>query len=181
MSKDNDLFILDKLNNSETFEEGFNLLVNTYKERLYWHINKITENHEDTDEVLQQTFIKVFRYIKNFRNDSKLYTWLYRIATNEAIYYSKKNKWKNRNRIELDQLNQSTVDINERSSEEILNILNNAIETLPVQQRKVFIYRYYDELSYNEIAEIMNLSEGGLKANYHHAVKKVEAYIKKKY
>lgn len=181
MHKDNDLFVLNKLKNSETFEEGFKMLVNLYKEKLYWHIRRFVNIHEDADEVLQNTFIKVFKNIKNFRADSKLYTWLYKIASNESLSYIKKNsKIININDI-VNQTNLSTNNFNDFSSDEILIILKKAMDKLPEKQKTVFIYRYFDGLSYNDISEIMKISVGGLKANYHHAVKKIEEFIKQHY
>jgi RNA polymerase sigma factor (sigma-70 family) len=179
-NKDTEKKILSQLRNSQSFERGFSTLVQSYQERLYWHIRKMVTLHDDADEVLQITFIKIFKGIINFRGDSKLYTWLYRIATNECLTFLKKRK------------KYATVDLDNEESgifntlkadtyfdgDEATIILNNALETLPVKQKQVFIMRYYDQLSYKDISEMLGTSVGGLKASYHHAVKKIESFVK---
>lgn len=179
-NKDTEKNILSQLRNSQSFERGFRMLVQEYQERLYWHIRNMVNNHDDTDEVLQNTFIKVFKGFKNFRGDSKLYTWLYRIATNECLSFLKK---RNKN---------TTVDIDNEDiglmhvmkadsyfdSEQATELLNKALDSLPVKQRQVFIMRYYDQLSYKDISAMLDTSVGGLKASYHHAVKKIEIFVK---
>jgi RNA polymerase sigma factor (sigma-70 family) len=162
-------------------ERGFRLLMQTYQERLYWHIRGFVQTHEDTDEVLQNTFVKVYRGIQQFRNESKLFTWLYRIATNESLTFLKKNKKRNLD-LSLDDEdtnigNTLAADI-DIDSKYIQKVLDKAIAQLPDKQRIVFNMRYYEALSYTEISNLLGTSEGALKASYHHAIKKIEQYIK---
>ncbi|MCH2022225.1 MAG: RNA polymerase sigma factor [Saprospiraceae bacterium] len=178
--KDKEKNILLQLRNSQSFEKGFRLLVQTYQERLYWHIRKMVTIHDDADEVLQNTFIKIFKGFKNFRGDAKLYTWLYRIATNECLTFLKKRK------------KHSTVDLDNEETgityslkadsyfcgDDAVVILNKALDILPEKQKQVFVMRYYDQLSYKDMSEMLDTSVGGLKASYHHAVKKIERYVK---
>jgi RNA polymerase sigma factor (sigma-70 family) len=172
--------ILSQLRKPQSFEKGFRFLVQTYQERLYWHIRQMVNLHDDADEVLQNTFIKVYRGIKNFRGDAQLYTWMYRIATNEALTFLKKEK--KRATVGLDNEESGLIGTLEADKyfdgDKAILLLQEALEKLPKKQRQVFVFRYYDELSYNEISEIVGTSVGGLKASYHHAVKKIEAYVK---
>lgn len=166
----------------QTKEKGFRVLVLQYQERLYWHIRKIVKIHEDTDDVLQNVFIKIYRNISKFKGDSKLYTWLYRIATNESLTFIKK---KQRNTTEtIDnpdfKLSERLVADSIMESETIQDILQKAVATLPEKQKLIFNMRYFDEMSYQNISKILGTSEGGLKASYHHAAKKIEAFIKNK-
>ena len=173
--------LVSELKDSETRSKAFEVLVNTYKQRLYWHIRRIVMNHDDADDVLQNTFIKVFRNIDGFKNDSKLYTWLYRIATNEALTFLRAKSKK---------LRLSDGDLQDKMIEnlpadvyfegdEIQLQLQKAISTLPEKQKLVFQMKYFEELKYTEISEILETSVGGLKASYHLAVKKIEAFLKK--
>lgn len=170
--------ILAMINLPSKEELGFKQLVLKYQEVLYSHLKRMLDNHDDVNDVLQNTFIKVFRNVKNFEAKSKLYTWIYRIATNEAITYLNKKK---RNRV--DSLDDHTY-LNDVKSdtladaEQISLILQNAIAKLPDKQKTVFLLRYYEEMSYQDISEILGTSIGGLKASYHHAVKKIEVHIK---
>lgn len=171
--------ILDLVASATSKEAGFRLLMTTYQERLYWHIRRLVTVHEDTDDVLQNTFVKVYRNIEKFEGGSKLYTWLYRIATNETITFLNK---RNKNRSE--QLDGLDHDLSEKisadpywSGDQAQLILQLAIDTLPDKQKAVFTMRYYDETPYKEMSEILETSEGALKASYHHAVKKIEHYI----
>ena len=178
--KDTEKNILLQLRDAQSFEKGFRLLVQTYQERLYWHIRKMVTIHDDADEVLQNTFIKTFKGFKNFRGDAKLYTWLYRIATNECLTFLKKRK--RHSTVELD--NEESGIANSLKADSYFNgddaivVLNKALDILPKKQKQVFIMRYYDELSYKDISEMLNTSVGGLKASYHHAVKKIERFVK---
>ena len=158
-------------------ERGFRLLMQTYQERLYWHIRGFVQTHEDTDEVLQNTFIKVYRGIHQFRNESRLFTWLYRIATNESLTFLKKTKRQNLD-LSLDDEhtnigNTLSADTN-LDSKYIQKVLDKAIAQLPDKQRIVFNMRYYEALSYAEISNLLGTSEGALKASYHHAIKKIK-------
>ncbi len=172
--------LLNELKQLETQAKAFEVLVNTYKERLYWHIRRIVLNHDDTDDVLQNTFIKVFKNIDGFKGDSKLYSWMYRIATNEALTFLKKNS--NKLGISNSELQDKMVSNLQADvyfeGDEIQLKLQKAIATLPEKQKLVFNMKYYQEMKYEEISEILNTSVGGLKASYHLAVKKVESFLK---
>ncbi len=161
--------------------EAFDLIVNQYKKQLYWHIRKIVILHEDTDDVLQNTFIKVWRYLENFKQDSKIYTWLYRIATNEAITFINNKKKKSEEPIEnYEYYLSNTLESDEYfEGNEAQLILQKAILTLPEKQRIVFNMKYFDEIKYEDMSEILETSTGALKASYHHAVKKIESFIKR--
>lgn len=160
---------------------AFNLLVEQYKERLYWLIRKIVISHDDTDDVLQNTFIKVWNGLSKFRKESKLYTWLYRIATNEALAFLKKK----RTRFFL-----PIVDVEGKmyesletdayfSGDDAQLELQKALLKLPEKQRIVFNLRYFEEMKYEEMSQVLDTSVGALKASYHHAVKKIEKDLSK--
>ena len=175
-----DAHILALLQQHGNYDQGFRLLVQQYRERLYFHIRRMVGNHEDADDVLQNCFVKVYRNIHRFQQKSKLYTWLYRIATNEALTFLEK-----RNRIATDSLdNEDTSWSNKLKADHFVNedktikILEKAIETLPDKQKAVFNLRYYDEMSYADMSEALETSQGALKASYHHAVKKIEIYVR---
>ena len=161
-------------------ETAFEQLVRKYQERLYWHIRKIVIGHEDADDVLQNTMIKVWRSIPEFRADSSLFTWLYRIATNEALTFLKQKKkrtfapWVDAERQMSERLKTDPW----FDGDEIRLKLQRAILKLPEKQRIVFNMKYYDDLKYEDMAEILGTSVGALKASYHHAVKKIEAMLK---
>lgn len=171
--------ILAQLRKTETFERGFSDLVQTYQERLYWHIRSIVGNHHAADEVLQNTFIKIYKGMANFRGESALYTWMHRIATNESLTFCKQQQ--KRATIALEDAPQvawsaqSTTSGLEGSA--ITQLLQQALATLPKKQQQVFQWRYYDAMPYKEMAAQTNTSVGALKASYHHAVKKIEAYV----
>ncbi len=172
--------IVEQLQNGERKEEAFSRLAALYKERLYWHIRHIVKNHEDANDVLQNTFIKIFRYIKNFKGDSKLYSWMYRIATNESITFI--NKKAKRLQLSSQEMQDYLVDNLESDvyfeGDKIQLALHKALSTLPEKQRQVFNMKYFQDLKYKEIAEILEVSEGACKSNYHHASKKIEEYLK---
>lgn len=169
--------ILAMATNPETREAGFRHLVITYQQRLYQVIRRQVTSHEDADDVLQNTFIKVFRHLEGFENRAELYTWMYRIASNEVINHLKSRK---RNRVE------ELGDKDQRQAEAYLNTddltetIESIIASLPERQQMVFRMRYYDELSYKDIAALLHLTEGALKASFHHAAKKVEEALKAK-
>ena len=175
-----EITLLQDLLNPKTKEKAFRKLISLYKERLYWHIRKIVISHDDADDVLQNTFIKIFKNIDKFNQDSKLYSWMYRIATNESITFINKRA-KERN-VDISEMGtQLTSDLdsdNWFSGDEIQLILQQAIATLPQKQQLVFNMKYFDELKYDEISEILETSVGALKASYFHAVKKIEHFIK---
>jgi RNA polymerase sigma-70 factor (ECF subfamily) len=169
-----------QLKQKEHQAKAFEVLVNTYKERLYWHIRRIVLNHDDTDDVLQNTFVKVFRNIDGFKGDSKLYSWMYRIATNEALSFLKSKSQK----LKLDNeqlMNKVVEDLRADvyfEGDEIQLKLQMAIATLPEKQKLIFNMKYFQEMKYEEISEILETSVGGLKASYHLASKKIEAFLK---
>ena len=171
---------IEQLQNVKTKEQAFRKLVTTYKERLYWHIRKIVVSHDDADDVLQNTFIKVFKGIDNFKQESQLFSWMYRIATNESITFI--NKRAKENNVDISDYQYNLVSNLDNDlhfdGDEIQIILQKAIKTLPTKQQLVFNMKYFDELKYKEISEILDTSEGALKASYFHAVKKIEDYIK---
>lgn len=177
-----EILLLAQLTNAKTKEKAFRELIKLYKERLYWHIRKMVISHDDADDVLQNTFIKIYRNIHKFNGKSKLFSWMYRIATNEAItFINKRAKERNIDISEMHEQLASTLESDIYfSGDEIQQILQRAIATLPQKQQLVFNMKYFDELKYNEISEILETSVGGLKASYFHAVKKIENYIKNK-
>ncbi len=159
---------------------AFRKLVSLYKQRLYWHIRNIVKNHDDTNDILQNVFIKVHKNIKKFKGDSKLYTWLYRIATNESITFL--NQKAKKYNITNEKLNQQLIlnleaDVYFESNEIQLK-LQKAIATLPQKQQLVFNMKYFQELKYKEMSEILETSIGALKTSYHLASKKIEGYLK---
>lgn len=172
--------LIDELKNPNTRERAFGVLVNTYKERLYWHIRRIVLNHDDADDVLQNTFIKVYRNIDGFKGESKLYSWMYRIATNESLTFLKQKSKKSG--ITDEELKTKMVENLEADvyfeGEEIQLKLQKALATLPDKQKLVFNMKYYQEMKYEEISEVLETSVGALKTSYHLAVKKIETYLK---
>ncbi len=180
MSEQNDKELLALFNNPETTKQGFNKIVRTYNERLYWHVRKIVISHDDADDVIQNTFVKVWKALPNFRGDAQLYTWLYRIATNEALSFLKKKKKHLFQSIDTVSYQlESQIDGSYFTGNEIEKKLQKAILTLPTKQRLVFNMKYFDELKYDEISEILGTSVGALKASYHHAKQKIEKYLNK--
>ena len=173
--------LIEQLINVQTKEKAFKELISLYKERLYWHVRKIVISHDDTDDVLQNTFIKIYKNIGKFKQESKLFSWMYRIATNEAItFINKRNKERKINISEVQEHLVSTLENDIYfSGEEIQGILQKAIASLPQKQQLVFNMKYFDNIKYTQISEILGTSVGALKASYFHAVKKIESYIKK--
>lgn len=163
----------------KTQNKAFRLLMNLYKERLYWHIRKIVLFHEDADDVLQNTFVKVYRNIGKFKGDAKLYTWLYRIASNEAFsFLAKKARQKSCSLEDYQQEIAATLVSDVFfTGDEIQKKLFEALATLPQKQQEVFRLKYFEEMKYNEIAAVLQKSVGGLKASYHLARKKIEQYL----
>ena len=168
--------LVHALQNPATQEAGFKILIKEYQQPLYWHIRKIVFDHEDADDVLQNTYIKVFKNIKNFRGESKLFSWMYRIATNEALTFIKQKSRKlglSLNEFNEKQVNQLEADVYFEGDAIALK-LQLAVANLPEKQRLIFNLKYYEELKYDEISEILETSVGALKASYHHAVKKIK-------
>ncbi|MGB7842861.1 MAG: sigma-70 family RNA polymerase sigma factor [Salinimicrobium sp.] len=172
--------LVAKLREASTREEAFRELLQLYQERLYWQIRNIVKNHEDTDDVLQNTFLKVFRNIDKFKGNSQLFSWMYRIATNEAITFL--NNRAKKHSITSEELQQQILENLENDvyfeGDEIQLKLQKAIATLPEKQQLVFNMKYFQELKYSEISEILETSVGALKASYHHATKKIEEFLK---
>ncbi len=160
-------------------QDALKLLMESYQERLYWHIRRILLCHDDTDDVLQNTIIKIWKGLENFKGDAKLYTWMFRIASNETFTFLEKNKKQKLN-----------IDISENfefkdpshpedlSGDEIQLKLEQAIATLPEKQRMVFHLKYFEEMKYSDISSVLGTSVGALKANYHLAAKKIEEFLK---
>ena len=173
--------ILEKFAKEESRNLAFNQLVRKYQQKVYWHIRKMVIDHEDADDLTQEVFIKVWKHLENFRQDAQLYTWLYRIATNECLNFLKSKKRKfflpiNDVEAELS----AKIDRQENlSGDEIQLKLQKALLKLPDKQRLVFNMKYYDEMTYEQISEILGTSVGALKASYHLAVKKIEDYVTK--
>lgn len=159
-------------------QEAFKLLMSTYQERIYWHIRRVVLTHEDTDDVLQNTLIKIWKGLGKFKGDSKLYTWIFRIASNETFTFLEKNK-KHQHQIDLDECYQFSGSTSDHiDGEFIQEKLEKALLEVPEKQRMVFHLKYFEDLKYSEISEIVGTSIGALKANYHLAVKKIEEFLK---
>ncbi len=171
--------ILHLFNSDSGQNAGFNRLLEKYQERTYWHIRKLVILHEDADDVCQDTFIKVFKNLNKFKEDSNLFTWIYRIATNESLNFLKKKKTKFLLPI-YDYENELISKLDDSSlidGEKVELELQKAILKLPEKQRIVFNLKYFEDLDYKQISEITNTSVGGLKASYHHAVTKIKKHI----
>ncbi|PWI30192.1 RNA polymerase subunit sigma-70 [Flavobacteriaceae bacterium LYZ1037] len=174
-----ELNLVEQLKSEDTKEAAFRELITQYKERLYWHIRNIVKSHDDTDDVLQNTFIKIFKNIHNFKGDSKLFSWMYRIATNESLTFIKQRaKHLQISNEEAQQLaiNNLKADVY-FEGDDIQYKLQLAIAKLPEKQQLVFNMKYFQDLTYKNMSDILETSEGALKASYHIASKKVEEYL----
>ncbi len=163
--------------------EGFNELVRRYQKKIYWVTRRIVGSHDEADDVVQDVFVKVYEKLADFRGDSEFYTWLYRIAVNTSFNTINKRKFKDL--FSFDEV-EMKPDLEQAADkfvlqEEYQTMLDDAIATLPTQQKAVFQMRYFDELPYQDIAKIMNRSEGGVKANFFHALNKIRIYMQKEY
>lgn len=171
--------LLEKFRVPESRNYAFNLLVRKYQQKIYWHIRKMVIDHDDTDDLTQETFIKVWQSLENFRGDAQLFTWIYRIATNECLNFL--NKKKKRFFLPIHDVDAellAKIDDNPLlGGDEIQLKLQKALLKLPEKQRLVFNMKYFDDLKYEEIADITNTSVGALKASYHLAVKKIEDFL----
>jgi RNA polymerase sigma-70 factor (ECF subfamily) len=176
-SDDKELLFLFK--NEATREAAFTRIIKKYQEKLYWHIRRMVVEHEDANDVMQNMFIKVWKNLDNFREDSQLYTWLYRIATNESLTFLEQQKKRSSSSLsdEGNNLSNKLQADKHFDGNKLEWKLQLAIQQLPDKQRAVFNLRYYDEMPYEEMSRVLETSEGALKASYHHAVKKVEDYI----
>jgi RNA polymerase sigma factor (sigma-70 family) len=174
-----DLELLLSFKKPATREQAFTGIIKKYQEKLYWHIRRMIVDHDDTNDVLQNMFIKVWKGLENFREDSQLYTWLYRIATNESLTFLSQQKKRNTvsmNDVENGLSNKLKSDSN-FDANKLEWKLQLGIQKLPEKQRLVFNLRYYDEMPYEEMSKVLDTSEGALKASYHHAAKKIEEFI----
>ncbi len=174
-----DIELVENLKSEKHKENAFRTLVSVYKERLYWHIRNIVKSHDDTDDVLQNTFVKIYKNINSFKGDSKLFSWMYRIATNESITFINKRA----KRLQISNEEAQNLAINNLKSDvyfegdAIQLKLQQAIATLPEKQQLVFNMKYFEDIKYKDMSEILETSEGALKSSYHIAVKKIEAYL----
>jgi RNA polymerase sigma factor (sigma-70 family) len=175
-----DIELLIQFREPATKEKAYTAIIKKYQEKLYWHIRRMVVDHDDANDVLQNVFIRVWKGLENFREDSQLYTWLYRIATNECLTFL--GQQKKRSSVSLsDDENALSNKIKADKHFDYNKLewkLQLAIQQLPEKQRVVFHLRYYDEMPYEEMSRILETSEGALKASYHHAVKKIEDYLK---
>jgi RNA polymerase sigma factor (sigma-70 family) len=174
-----DTELLLQFRNPPTKEKAFTAIIKKYQEKLYWHIRRMVVEHEDANDVLQNVFIRVWNGLENFREDSQLYTWLYRIATNECLTFLEQKKRKSAvslSDVESGLSNSIKADkyFDPNKLEWKLQL---AMQQLPEKQRIVFNLRYYDEMPYEQMSRVLETSEGALKASYHHAVKKIEDFI----
>jgi RNA polymerase sigma factor (sigma-70 family) len=176
---DNDSQLLEQFRKPQTREKAYTLLIKKYQEKIYWHIRRMVVEHEDANDVLQNVLIRVWNGLENFREDSQLFTWLYRIATNESLTFLEQQK--KRGSVSLSDMetglsNKIRAD-KHFDANKVEWKLQLAMQQLPEKQRIVFTLRYYDEMPYEEMSKVLETSEGALKASYHHAVKKIEEFM----
>lgn len=171
--------LLNQLKDRTTRRKAFSTLVEKYDEKLYWIIRHIVGTHEDADDALQNTFIKAWSKLDDFRGEANIGTWLHRIAVNEALNLIRKEKRYAGTDIDASDISNAFAD-EYFDGDEAEQMLREAMETLPEAQRAVFALKYYEDKQYKEISQILGTSEGGLKANYHHAVEKIKQFFKKK-
>jgi len=175
-----DALIIAKFAEEGTREEAFRLLLKKYQQKIYWHVRRMVIDHDDADDVVQDIFVKVWKNLGSFREDSQLYTWLYRIATNECITFL--NKKKQKQNVSLDDdttayLAETLADGNYFNGDKAQMKLQQALLTLPEKQKLVFNMKYFEDMKYEEISNVLGTSVGALKASYHLAVKKIEAFF----
>lgn len=179
ISDRSDAELLAQFREPATKEAAYTALIRKYQERLYWHVRRMVVDHDDANDVLQNVFIRVWNGLENFKEESQLYTWLYRIATNESLTFlenQKKRSAVSLSDVESGLSNKVRAD-KHFDANKLEWKLQLAIQQLPEKQRVVFTLRYYDEMPYEEMSRVLDTSEGALKASYHHAVKKIEDYI----
>ncbi|MEO6313421.1 MAG: sigma-70 family RNA polymerase sigma factor [Chitinophagaceae bacterium] len=174
-----DAELLLEFRNPSTKEKAFTAIVKKYQEKLYWHLRRMVVEHEDANDVLQNVFIRVWNGLGNFREDSQLYTWLYRIGTNECLTFLEQKKRKSTVSLgDVETGLSNTIKADKHFDPNKLEWkLQLAMQQLPEKQRIVFNLRYYDEMPYEQMSKVLETSEGALKASYHHAVKKIEDFI----
>ena len=172
--------LLHEFRQPATKERAYTAIIKKYQEKLYWHIRRMVVDHDDANDVLQNMLIKVWKALENFREDSQLYTWLYRIATNESLTFLEQRK--KRTTVSLSDvegnLSNKVIADKDFDANKLEWKLQLAIQQLPDKQKVVFNLRYYDEMPYEEMSRVLETSEGALKASYHHAVKKIEDFIR---
>jgi RNA polymerase sigma factor (sigma-70 family) len=171
--------ILEKFQDEKTRDLAFNMLLKKYQQKIYWHIRRMVIDHDDADDLVQDVFIKVWKNLPGFRSDAQLYTWMYRIATNECITFLNRKKLKNN--VSFDdvshELSESLADSTYFDGDKAQMKLQKALLTLPEKQKLVFNMKYYDDMKYEEISEVLGTSVGALKSSFHLAVKKIEAFL----
>ena len=174
-----DQTLLNNFKEPDTKEQAFTSIIKKYQEKLYWHVRRMVVDHEDTNDVLQNMFIKVWKGLENFREDSQLYTWLYRIATNESLTFLSQQKKRHATSLSDDEngLSNKLKSDTHFDANKLEWKLQLGIQSLPEKQRLVFNLRYYDEMPYEQMSRVLETSEGALKASYHHAAKKIEDFI----
>jgi RNA polymerase sigma factor (sigma-70 family) len=174
-----DIELLQQFKTTGTKERAFTAILKKYQEKLYWHIRRMVVEHEDANDVLQNMFVKAWKGLENFREDSQLYTWLYRIATNESLTFLAQQKKRTTVSMSDDDngLSNSVKADTHFDGNKLEWKLQLAVQQLPEKQKAVFNLRYFDEMPYAEMSTMLETSEGALKASYHHAVKKIEEYI----
>lgn len=179
LTQHSDAELLVLFRDPESREKAYTAIVKKYQEKLYWHIRRMVVDHDDANDVLQNVLIRVWKGLENFREDSQLYTWLYRIATNECLTFLEQQKKKaavSLSDVESGLSNKIRAEQN-FDAQKVEWKLQLAIQQLPEKQRVVFSLRYYEEMPYEEMSRVLETSEGALKASYHHAVKKIEDYM----
>ncbi len=171
--------LLFQFKNEGTRESAYTAIIKKYQEKLYWHVRRMVVDHDDANDVLQNMFIKVWKSLDNFREDSQLYTWLYRIATNESLTFLEQQKKRTSASLSDEEgyLANKLVADKDFDGNKLEWKLQLAIQQLPEKQKAVFNLRYFEEMPYEEMSRVLETSEGALKASYHHAVKKIEDYI----
>ncbi|MFM6975875.1 MAG: RNA polymerase sigma factor [Sphingobacteriaceae bacterium] len=171
--------ILEKFSRESGRKEAFGLLIKKYQEKVYWHCRRMVIDHDDADDLVQETFIKVWNNLDRFRQDAQLYSWIYRIASNECLQFLQKKKKRNHSSIDdlSEQISNNLAAADELNGEQIQLKLQQAIATLPEKQRLVFHMKYFEEMKYEEISTVLGTSVGALKASFHLAVKKIEEYL----
>ena len=171
--------ILSKFQDEKTRNQAFTMLLKKYQQKIYWHVRRMVIDHDDADDLVQDIFIKVWKNLPGFRSDAQLYTWMYRIATNECITFI--NNKKKKNNISLDEVSyelaDSLADSTYFNGDQAQRKLQEALLTLPEKQKLVFNMKYYEDMKYEEISHVLGTSVGALKASFHLAVKKIEAYL----
>ena len=171
-----------QLQRSGEYERAFNAVVEQYSQRLYWHVRRFLCSHDDTDDLLQDIFIKIWKHLPSFRGDSQMFTWIYRIATNEVLTHIRRQKFFSL--IEFDSASERLMkkidDDPYFNGDAMQRELHKAIQKLPDKQKLVFNMRYFDEMKYEDISQITGTSVGALKASYHHAYNKIKSELEEK-